>query len=346
MEGSAEEPPAGGPWMHADTVRRLLTQLRVDIDKQDAHGRTLLHWQVLSGNTSMVAALLAAGGAVDPRTHEGNTPLHMAASRNQSGIMHQLLSHGADINSKSAKDLTPLHYAAHARGAEAVRLLLKAGADAHRGDSGGRTPLHHVVKLYDVPFTRLLLEAGADPNRVDHSGKTALHHTVGPRQPRWTAASEQTDIVKRCETLRCLIKSGGDVNRVDTYGCLPLHIALYFGHRPCLWVLLRAGATVDMDKIIKIQPRAFTAAYKDTEDEAPLPLNVVHLLECLESAFRYVKKLDAAGGYESLVRTYRQVLTAPRHGCLTRYLRQRFGRDAPHDVAVHVLAFWKPPGGP
>jgi dynein heavy chain len=42
---------------------------------------------------------------------------------------------------------------------------------------------------------------------------------------------------------------------------------------------------------------------------------------------------------------YRRVLTAPR-GCLTRYLRQRFGRDAPHDVAVHVLEYWKPPGGP
>ena len=67
---------------------------------------------------------------------------------------------------------------------------------------------------------------------------------------------------------------------------------------------------------------------------------------CTKSAFRYVDKLAAAGGYENLVRTYREVLTAPRRGCLTRYLRQRFGRDTPHDVAVHVLEFWKPPGGP
>ena len=65
----------------------------------------------------------------------------------------------------------------------------------------------------------------------------------------------------------------------------------------------------------------------------------------ISSAFRYLDKLAAAGGYENLVRTYRQVLTAPR-GCLTRHLRQRFGRDAPHDVAVLVLEFWKPPGGP
>ena len=62
-------------------------------------------------------------------------------------------------------------------------------------------------------------------------------------------------------------------------------------------------------------------------------------------SWRYIDKVVAAGGYEHLVRTYRRVLTAPR-GCLTRYLRQRFGRDAPHDVAVHVLEYWKPPGGP
>ena len=62
-------------------------------------------------------------------------------------------------------------------------------------------------------------------------------------------------------------------------------------------------------------------------------------------SWRYLDKVVAAGGYEHLVRTYRRVLTAPR-GCLTRYLRQRFGRDAPHDVAVHVLEYWKPPGGP
>ena len=345
MEGSAVVPPAGGSWIHADTVRRLLTQLRVDIDKQDAKGRTLLHWQALSGHTSMVAALLAAGGAVDPRNHEGSTPLHMAASRNQFGVMHQLLSHGADINSKSAEDLTPLHYAVHVRGAEAVRLLLKAGADAHRGDGRGCTPLHHVVKLYDVTVTRLLLEAGADPNRVDHSGKTALHDAVVDRQRRWTAASEQTNLVKRCETLRCLIKSGGDVNRVDTeVGYSPLHFALYFGHRPCLWVLLRAGATVDMDKIREVESRAFASEIK-SRGEMHVK-NVMGLYLCIKSAFRYVDKLAAAGGYENLVRTYRQVLTAPRRGCLTRYLRQRFGRDAPHDVAVLVLEFWKPPGGP
>ncbi|KAK7249541.1 hypothetical protein SO694_0038105 [Aureococcus anophagefferens] len=67
--------------------------------------------------------------------------------------------------------------------------------------------------------------------------------------------------------------------------------------------------------------------------------------ETIKCLLSFGAEVVAAGGYENLVRTYRRVLTAP-HGCLTRYLRRRFGRDAPHDIAARVLEFWKPPGGP
>ena len=63
-----------------------------------------------------------------------------------------------------------------------------------------------------------------------------------------------------------------------------------------------------------------------------------------ESAFRYMDRVQAAGGYDQLVRTYRRVLTAPR-SCLVQYLELRFGRPAPADLVPVVLEFWKPPGG-
>ena len=101
--------------------------------------------------------------------------------------------------------------------------------------------------------------------------------------------------------------------------------------------------------LLEIRPIAFTDADKHAHrfQSDELKLRVFkEQVSYIASSFRYLDKLVAAGGYENLVRTYRQVLTAPRHGCVTRYLRQRFGRDAPHDVAVLVLEFWKPPGGP
>ncbi|KAH8092925.1 transferase [Aureococcus anophagefferens] len=63
-----------------------------------------------------------------------------------------------------------------------------------------------------------------------------------------------------------------------------------------------------------------------------------------DSAWRYMDRVQAAGGYDQLVRTYRRVLTAPR-SCLVKYLEFRFGRPAPADLVPSVLEFWKPPGG-
>jgi hypothetical protein len=75
----------------------------------------------------------------------------------------------------------------------------------------------------------------------------------------------------------------------------------------------------------------------------------VHLIACEngeehDSAWRYMDRVQEAGGYDQLVLTYRRVLTAPR-SCLVKYLELRFGRPAPADLVPVVLGFWKPPGG-
>ena len=324
MEGSAVVPrPARASWIHADTVRELSRIFQVDVDKQDANGRTQLHWEASRGSNSMVAALLAAGSAVDPRDHNGVTPLHTAAYWDHVEVTRLLLSHGANIHSQTAKGLTPLNIAAMKNCSAAVRLLLKAGADANGGGRRGTTPLHRAAKSNEAVTTRLLLEANGDPNLGDSRGRTALHYATSAMDARADERTTAAEEHKRFETLRCLIEAGGDVNRVDNHGLSPLIQTLYYGHRASHQNLLRAGATVDMDR-----------------------LEMLVGVESDASTWRYIEKVIAAGGYENLVRTYRQVLTAPRRGCLTRYLRQRFGRDAPHDVAVHVLEFWKPPGGP
>jgi len=332
MEGSAVVPrPAQASWIHADTVRELFRIFQVDVDKPHANGATPLHCAASMGNNSMVAALLAAGSAVDPRDPNGLTPLHAAASWGHVEVTHLLLSHGANIDSQTAGGLTPLHYAARNNRSAAVRLLLKAGADANDGERLGITPLHCAARSNEAVTTQLLLQANGDPNLGDSRGRTALHYALDENSGGRTAAKYD----KRCETLRCLIEAGADVNRVDYQRFSPLLHALYYDRRSCLWVLLRAGATLDMDKINDDLGRCRGS-----------PNDPDKSVDHMGSSFRYIEKVIAAGGYENLVRTYRQVLTAPRRGCLTRYLRQRFGRDAPHDVTVHVLEFWKLPGGP
>ena len=98
-------------------------------------------------------------------------------------------------------------------------------------------------------------------------------------------------------------------------------MAIRAGFRNCLGPLLRAGATLDDTWLSRVER---------SEQNA--------------SAWRYIERVQAAGGYDQLVLTYRRVLTAPR-SCLVKYLELRFGRPAPADLVPSVLEFWKPPGG-
>ena len=91
--------------------------------------------------------------------------------------------------------------------------------------------------------------------------------------------------------------------------------------RHILGMLLRAGATIDLDAL---------------RDHNFIGLNF--------PTWRYARKLVDAGGYEAFVQIYRRVLTAP-HSAITRFLKNKFGRGAPPGVAAIILDFWKPPGG-
>jgi len=293
----------------ADAMRVILAHFNADVNDEAGHGQTLLHTFAQPGNTSMVAALLAAGSVDQAEDIDGDFALHCAAEGGHVEVARLLVNAGGDLNVCNGHDSTPLHRAAYEGHVEVVRFLISAGANTSSEDDYGDTPLHDAARhKHGAGIARLLLDAGC---KVDvESGDE--------EQPLHIAARVNAD-----ETIRCLLAFGADANAASgSYGT-PLRLALeYHGERRTVAVLLEAGATIDMEE-----------------------LDLIPSTSRLSDGWRYLEKVVAAGGYEHLVRTYRRVLTAPR-GCLTRYLRQRFGRDTPHDVAVHVLEYWKPPGGP
>mmetsp|Transcript_25650 Transcript_25650/g.84119 ORF Transcript_25650/g.84119 Transcript_25650/m.84119 type:complete len:302 (-) Transcript_25650:1912-2817(-) len=301
MDASAED------FTHA--VRVIVQHFGGDVNDVQGDGETLLHKAAAAGNTSMGAALLAAGSVDRAEGGGGNFALHRAADGGHVEIARLLVNAGGDVNVRDVHDNTPLHLAAYDGHAELVRFLLSAGANVHCVDDSGDTPLHDAARTkHGAEAVRLLLDAGCKVDVKDEDGSEPLH----------IAAENGADA-----TIRCLLTFGADVNSVGGSLGTPISAALeHSGERRTLAVLLEAGATIDMEELSLI-PRSTRRA----------------------DSWRYLDKVVAAGGYERLVRTYRRVLTAPR-GCLTRYLRRRFGRDAPHDVAARVLEYWKPPGGP
>ena len=311
------------PLVRADAMRGILAHFQVDVNQADEDGDTLLHTAAREGNTSMVAALLAMGG-VDQADASGDYALHEAVGHGYVEVARLLIDAGGDANVVDADSYNPLHLAVYPGHVEVARFLIADGADIHYEDIRGCTPLFHTTYEDRAEVARLLLEAGARTDVKDEDGDEALHKAA---------------LYGANETVKCLLLFGAEVNAVVTGGArprTPLYYALEAGTRRTLALLLGAGAIVDLDNL-KDLPR-------DVEAEGLPPVSR-NSKQNRRSKWRYIDKVVAAGGYEHLVRTYRRVLTAPR-GCLTRYLRQRFGRDAPHDVAARVLEFWKPPGGP
>lgn len=177
--------------------------------------------------------------------------------------------------------------------------------------------LHFAAGNGHVDVVHVLLEAGADAMHVNGFGWTALNFAIFSGE---------------LAAVQVLLDAGIDINARDGEGRTPLENALYYGQRTCLEPLLRAGATFDDESLAGI------------EREGPLPVGPNWNSRDRDSAWRYMDRVQAAGGYDQLVRTYRRVLTAPR-SCLVKYLEFRFGRPAPADLVPSVLEFWKPPGG-
>lgn len=142
-----------------------------------------------AGDVSSVGLLLGKGIDVDVQDAYGKTPLHRAACSGIDEMVSELLKHGAWIEACNRNGVRSLHFAAKSLRAcrlsfPTVQILLDYGAEVNALDHDGRTALHWAVisgQSRDVdlerdPVIKLLLERGADPNIQDTQyARTALH---------------------------------------------------------------------------------------------------------------------------------------------------------------------------
>ena len=81
------------------------------------------------GDAAIVAELLVAGAALEPRNSDGNQALWFACFSGSLGIMDLLFSAGIDIDNMNDNGATCLMYASSSGKDEVVAKLLEAGAD-------------------------------------------------------------------------------------------------------------------------------------------------------------------------------------------------------------------------
>ena len=96
-----------------DTVRALLADERIDVNKRDRRGWTALLQASLAGHRRIVAALLAHPRIeVNVATELGATPLFYAAKHGWVESVRVLVERGADVNAQTKNGATALSRAA------------------------------------------------------------------------------------------------------------------------------------------------------------------------------------------------------------------------------------------
>ena len=116
----------------SENLCRLLLEHNADVNIQEKHGFTPLHWCAFKGYENLCRLLLEHNADVNIQDKDGSTPLHLSARRNRdcSKIIDLLVKYGVqNINIHDAEGLTPLQLAVRHGNSQAVKKLVDLGAD-------------------------------------------------------------------------------------------------------------------------------------------------------------------------------------------------------------------------
>ncbi|CAG0901586.1 unnamed protein product, partial [Cyprideis torosa] len=302
---------------YRDPIEDLLTSSASDLNRADAHGKTILHTASHEGNVRVVEALIGRGGVdLEPVDREGQTPLNLAARQGHEGVVEALLRAGVNPDHADGEGWTALRSASWGGHYEVVESLLRWGARVDYADADRRTALRAAAWGGHDEVVQLLVEAGAEVNRADNEGRTALIAAayMGHAEIVEYLLDNQADInhedddgrtalsvAALCvpanegytKVVQTLLNRRAKVDHQDRDGMTPLLVAAFEGHREVCELLLRYRA--DVDHADKNQRTAlWAAASMGHADVVELLLNWDCYVDSIDGEGRTVLSVAAA----------------------------------------------------
>ena len=122
---------------------------------------------------------------------------------------------------------------------------LQAGANPQEKDIIGQTALHQVVTFWgEATAIEKLLSKGADINATNADGATVLLQAL--KHAHYSSDRAQLESV-----VKLLLSKGARADSADKNQRTPLSIALELGHLPIIEALLKKGARLPADAMLK-----------------------------------------------------------------------------------------------
>ncbi|KAL5250429.1 hypothetical protein ACHWQZ_G016228 [Mnemiopsis leidyi] len=160
----------------ADELKRILAQGNVDVNVQDAFGRTPLYAAVGSDAGEIVDILLEVEN-IDlekPIVQKGSTPLILASRMVYNSIVEKLLKARAQVNAVDSSGRTALHWAAAVCNMQAMELLLNHGANKDAESIKKETPLFLAAREGKLEAVKFLVYHNAQRNLADSMDQTPI----------------------------------------------------------------------------------------------------------------------------------------------------------------------------
>ena len=139
----------------------------------DSYGYTATMWAVSRADSSLLSALLKAGGDLKHVPASFN-PVIEAAKTGNAGNISLLSSLGYSVSAPDALGNTALMYAAVIGSTSSVQALLNEKANINAQDNHGQTALIKSAQNGNAAMVSFLASSGADINAQDHFGYSAL----------------------------------------------------------------------------------------------------------------------------------------------------------------------------
>ncbi|KAK4798992.1 hypothetical protein SAY86_024357 [Trapa natans] len=157
--------------------------------------------------------------------------LHFAAREGQTEVCKYLLEDlKLDVDTKDEDGETPLIHAGRQGHTETSKYLIERGANPSIPSDLGATALHHSAGIGNIELLKYLLSREADVESQSDAGTPLI----------WAAGHAQPDAVK------ILLEHNASPNAETDDSITPLLSAVAAGSLPCLELLIKAGANVNV----------------------------------------------------------------------------------------------------